>query len=159
MTDSISVQRTIPAGADEIFAGLVDPRRHRDFDASKTVLDLVEGDTITGEGDAFVMDMYNEQGPTGGAYRMENTVTAFDPGPTIAWRPFMTDEFRPAAIDNVKGWEWRYDLRPEGDATNVTLTYDWTDVPMDAREMVGFPPFSEQDLAASLELLEQQVAR
>ena len=40
------------------------------------------------------------------------------------------------------GWIWRYDLEPVGDdQTNVTLTYDWSAVPPEGREIIQFPLF------------------
>jgi hypothetical protein len=57
------------------------------------------------------------------------------------------------------GWFWRYDLAPNGDRTDVTLTYDWSATPHDFRDRVGgMPPFPEDYLAASLATLERSVA-
>lgn len=54
---------------------------------------------------------------------------------------------------------WRYDLAPNGDSTDVTLTYDWSGTPPDFRERVGtMPVFAEDYLAASLVTLERSVA-
>ena len=56
------------------------------------------------------------------------------------------------------GWFWRYDLTPNGDRTDVTLTYDWSATPQDFRDQVGgMPVFPEDYLAASLATLERSV--
>ena len=56
------------------------------------------------------------------------------------------------------GWFWRYDLAPNGDGTEVTLTYDWTATPQEFRDRVGsMPIFGEDYLAASLATLEETV--
>lgn len=57
------------------------------------------------------------------------------------------------------GWWWRYDLVPNGEHTDVTLTYDWSATPQSFRDQVGgMPPFAEDYLAASLESLEGLVS-
>ena len=57
------------------------------------------------------------------------------------------------------GWFWRYDLAPNGDRTDVTLTYDWSGTSQDFRDRVGgMPMFPEDYLAASLATLERSVA-
>ena len=51
------------------------------------------------------------------------------------------------------GWIWRYDLEPVGAGqTLVTLTYDWSGVPPDKRD-IPFPPFEMQHLDNSLKNL------
>jgi hypothetical protein len=44
---------------------------------------------------------------------------------------------------------WRYDLRPTGTGTEVTLTYDWSAPPGDVREYLSFPPFPADHLTNS----------
>ena len=49
------------------------------------------------------------------------------------------------------GWTWRYDLEPvDQHQTRVTLTYNWSKVPAELREHIGFPPFPATHLENSL---------
>jgi len=51
------------------------------------------------------------------------------------------------------GWIWRYDLNPVGeDRTEVTLTYDWSGVVPEMRD-IQFPPFDRSHLDNSLKHL------
>ena len=57
------------------------------------------------------------------------------------------------------GWVWRYDLEPVGaDQTEVTLTYDWSQVPPHHRD-IDFPPFGRQHLDNSLKHLAELAER
>ena len=47
---------------------------------------------------------------------------------TIAWLPGELDD---SGKHNPGGWFWRYDLSPNDDGTDVTLTYDWTGTPQE----------------------------
>ena len=48
------------------------------------------------------------------------------------------------------GWIWRYDLAPFGPSeTEVTLTYDWSAVPLPNQEYLEFPPFGPEYLTSS----------
>ena len=56
------------------------------------------------------------------------------------------------------GWSWRYALRPDGTATEVTLTYEWSRTPQAFRDAIGgMPPFPPEYLDASLASLERAV--
>jgi hypothetical protein len=92
----------------------------------------------------------------GGDYVTHNLVNVFDKDRAIGWMPGVLDD---AGNHNPGGWFWRYDLAPNGDRTDVTLTYDWSATPQEFRDRVGtMPIFGDDYLAASLATLEQSVA-
>ena len=71
----------------------------------------------------------------GGDYQTDNHVTGYDENPALAWQTAAVGTEPP-------GWEWTWELKPQGpDATEVTLTYDWSKVTDKAiLEKVTFPP-------------------
>jgi len=84
----------------------------------------------------------------------------------IAWKPGAEARHIPGreGSDGTElefgGWIWRYDMQPVGaDQTEVTLTYDWSEVPQDMRDNIGFPPFDSQHLDNSLKHLAALVAK
>jgi len=104
------------------------------------------------------MGMYRDGHPNK-HYEMANRVEVFDRPRAIAWQPGAQPRHIPGrqgAEDGPVewgGWIWRYDLDAVGvDITNVTLTYDWSQVPLAKRD-IQFPPFGPQHLADSLEHL------
>ncbi|KMK70522.1 polyketide cyclase, partial [Kocuria rhizophila] len=57
------------------------------------------------------------------------------------------------------GWEWMYELQPEGsDSTTVTLTYSWEHVNPAVEKKVSFPVFDTHVLKESLEKLAAAVS-
>lgn len=149
---SITVTRTIDAPAKDIFAVLTLPARHKDFDGSGTVRSSEDTERITKTGEQFVMNMHAED--MGGDYRMFNHVTAFDANRMIGWQPAQEQ-----SKDQPAGWEWLYELRADGsDATEVSLTYDWSKV--DDPKLKGiFPKVSEEQMEQSLNLLAAAVTK
>jgi Polyketide cyclase / dehydrase and lipid transport len=146
--------RTIAASPEAIFAVLADPARHHDTEPSDWVRDAVGTAPITGTGQIFAMNMYLTR--AGGDYVTYNLVNVFDEDRAIGWLPGQLDD---AGNHAPGGWFWRYDLAPNGDCTDVTLTYDWSGTPQDFRDRVGaMPIFPEEYLAASLATLERSVA-
>jgi hypothetical protein len=153
ITDSLVVTRTIAATPAQIFAILADPRRHQDTEPGDWVRDAVDTAPITTTGQMFAMNMFHEQ--AGGHYVMHNVVTVFDKDRAIGWVPGRLDD---AGNHSPGGWLWRYDLAPNGDQTDVSLTYDWSAMAQDRREQFGGMPVFPQDyLAASLITLERTV--
>ncbi len=144
------ITRTIPAGPSAVFAVLTDPARHRDTEPTDWVREAVDPQPITGVGQMFVMNMFLAF--AGGHYVMHNLVTEFERDRTIAWLPGQLDE---SGEHQPGGWWWRYDLAPNGDGTDVTITYDWTGTPQSFRDQVGgmppFPPAYIEDSLAALE--------
>lgn len=152
-TEHIVRNRTIPAPASAIFSLLADPGRHPDTEPGDWVREAIDAAPITGTGQIFSMHMFHEA--AGGDYRIDNTVTTFEPDRSIAWDPGQADD---AGTVVPGGWRWRYDLE-EGDAgTEVTLTYDWSRTSQETREAFGgFPVIPPEYLDASLETVEQAV--
>jgi Polyketide cyclase / dehydrase and lipid transport len=147
------VTRTIAATPAEIFAVLADPRRHCNTEPTDWVREAVDTAPITGTGQMFAMNMFLTQ--AGGHYVTHNLVNVFDKDRAIAWMPGQLDE---SGNHSPGGWFWRYDLVPNGDRTDVTLTYDWSGTPQDFRDRVGAMPLFAQDyLAESLAALERSI--
>ena len=114
--NGVSVERTIKATPEAIFAVLADPSRHREIDGSGTVRNSPEGSRQVGLGDTFGMDM-----KAGLSYRMVNTVVEFEPGRRIAWQAH--SEY-PALRKVIGGRIWRYELTPVDGGTRVRETWD-----------------------------------
>jgi hypothetical protein len=74
---------------------------------------------------------------------------------------FLADPASHAADDGTLGfggWTWRYELAPAGSSrTIVTLGHDWSAVPDDIREGIGFPAFPPEHLDNSLAHLAESV--
>lgn len=104
-----SARITIDAPASKIFELLVDPKRHMDFDGTRTIQSSVSGPARLGLGSKFGMHM-----KLGIHYRIRNKVVEFEEGKHIAWRHFGR-------------WRWIYDLRSiTPTQTEVTETFDGT---------------------------------
>ncbi|OMC14033.1 SRPBCC family protein [Mycobacterium colombiense] len=149
-----AVTRTIAATPAEVFAVLADPSRHQNTEPTDWVRDAVATEPITAAGQIFAMNMYLTQ--AGGDYVTYNLVNVFDRDRAIGWLPGILDD---SGNHTPGGWFWRYDLAPNGDRTDVTLTYDWSGTPQTFRDRVGqMPIFAEDYLAESLATLERSVA-
>jgi hypothetical protein len=146
------VTRSIAASPAKIFAVLTDPARHQDTEPGDWVRAPVNGAPITGPGQMFALNMYLEA--AGGHYVMHNLVTDFDQDRTIAWLPGQLDE---SGQHSPGGWRWRYDLAPNGEGTDVTLTYDWSGTSQEFRDQVGVPVFGIDYIEESLAALERAV--
>lgn len=144
---------TIAAAPEEVFAVLAAPSRHQNTEPTDWVRDAVDAAPITSAGQIFAMNMYLTQ--AGGDYVTYNLVNVFDKDRAIGWMPGVLDD---AGNHTPGSWFWRYDLTPNGDRTDVTLTYDWSATPQDFRDRVGkMPIFSQEYLAESLAALERSV--
>ena len=152
-TERYVVTRTIDATPAQIFAVLADPSRHQSTEPTDWVRDAVDTAPITAAGQMFAMNMFFDR--AGGHYVVHNLVNVFDQDRAIGWVPGQLDD---AGNHDPGGWFWRYDLAPNGDRTDVTLTYDWSATPQQFREEVGgMPVFPEDYLGASLTTLERTV--
>lgn len=153
--DRISATSVINAPADAVFSVLADPAKHASIDGTGWVQESLESEPLTASGQVFRMRMYHPNHPDGN-YEMYNLVEVFDPPRAISWKPGYD------AGDGTLGfggWTWRYDLVPTGPSkTSVTLSYDWSAVPGDIRERIGFPPFSPEHLSNSLAHLAELTA-
>ena len=153
-TERYVVTRTIPVAPAQVFAVLADPARHCDTEPGDWVRDPRDTTRITGAGQMFGMNMYLEQ--AGGHYVTENLVNVFDTDRAIGWMPGIVDD---NGNHQPGGWSWRYDLSPNGDGTDVTLTYDWSGTPQAFRDQFGsMPLFPEDYIAASLAALERALS-
>jgi len=152
-TERYVVTRAIAATPEAIFAVLANPARHQNTEPGDWVRDAVASEPITAAGQIFEMNMYLTQ--AGGDYVTYNLVNVFDEPRAIGWMPGQLDD---AGNHAPGGWFWRYDLAPNGDRTDVTLTYDWSATPQGFRDQVGaMPIFGEDYLAESLTTLERTV--
>lgn len=116
---TVTVQRTIAAPAEAIFALVADPSRHHEFDGSGTVRDVASGGGIVdGLGAAFDMKMR-----LGVGYTMHNQVVEFEPDRRIAWQTTAPSRL----LGKLAGGRiWRYELSPTEDGTVVRESWDLT---------------------------------
>lgn len=153
MTDStqITVSRTIDAPADRIFEVLSNPERHAELDGSGFVLGDEKSDRITATGQVFTMNMTGDH--MGGDYQTDNHVTGYDANKMLAWKT------APAGVE-PPGWEWLWQLDAQGpDATEVSVTYDWSKVTdKDLLQKLSFPLVPQSALESSLGHLAEAVA-
>lgn len=149
--DKITVQRTIDASTSDVFDVLSNPARHAELDGSGFVRSDEKSDRITESGQTFRMNMTGDH--MGGDYQTDNVVTGYDPNRLLAWKTAPADQDPP-------GWEWMWELDAQGsDATDVRLTYDWSNVTdPDLVAKIGFPLVSEQQLDDSLAKLAAAVS-
>lgn len=154
----------IEAPAETVFDLLADPSTHAAIDGTGWVRQPVDDAPLTGTGQVFRMAMYHDQHPNK-HYEMANRVEVFDRPRAIAWQPGAQSRHIPGRQDlgddtvEYGGWIWRYDLVPVGaEQTEVTLTYDWSRVPPDRRD-IEFPPFGHDHLDNSLAHLKGLVHR
>jgi uncharacterized protein YndB with AHSA1/START domain len=140
---ALTASRLINAPAADIFDLLSLPDRHPSFDGSGFVRSADHPQRIQQVGDVFRMNMEGDH--MGGEYQTDNVVTGFQPNKLIAWKT------APAGTE-PPGWEWLYELEPEGsDTTRVTLTYDWSGVTDKATlKQVPFPLVSQDEIEGSL---------
>ena len=116
----VRATRVIEAGAAEIFELIADPTRQPEFDGNDNLGHAEPGQRVRAVGDVFTM--HN----SGGAVRA-NRVVDFVEGRRIAWLPSVPGEAPP-------GHRWGWQLEPLGPSrTEVTHTYDWTDLTDESR--------------------------
>ncbi|MFD0632994.1 SRPBCC family protein [Catenulispora yoronensis] len=145
--ERVSATLTIAASAEQVFAVLADPVRHAAIDGTGWVEEPVDREPLTAPGQVFRMAMYLAS--RGVNYQTANVVQHFDPPRTISW--WTGTEHDDGALE-LGGWVWRYDLVPVGPSeTEVTLSYDWSEVPQLVRDRgIPFPPFGPDHLPRSL---------
>ncbi len=157
MTDEhVNAVTTVNAPAEVVFDVLADPSTHPAIDGTGWVRDALDPQRLTDVGQIFRMAMYHDNHPEKD-YEMANRVEAIDPPRAIAWQPGQGPDQRGYLMGGNElafgGWIWRYDLEPAGpDRTQVTLTYDWSGVPPQMRD-IEFPPFDVDHLDNSLKNL------
>lgn len=157
--DRISATTVIDAPADAVFAVLADPASHAAIDGTGWVTRAVDGEPLTGAGQIFRMSMFHPNHPDrpDGKYETANLVEVFEPPNAIAWK---TGYDPGDGRLRFGGWFWRYDLGTSGPSnTTVTLSYDWSAVSDEIRELIGFPMFPPEHLSNSLAHLAALVER
>ena len=134
MTDqqSVTVERSIDASTADIFDVLSNPERHPELDGAGFVRSVEHADRITATGQVFTMNMEGDH--MGGEYKTDNHVVGYSEGALLAWRT------APAGTE-PPGWQWVWELTSTGpDSTEVSLTYDWSSVTVQALlEKLKFP--------------------
>jgi uncharacterized protein YndB with AHSA1/START domain len=118
--DVETVQRTIPAPPDAVFALLTDPSRHHDIDGSGTVKEAKNAPGRVKLGDTFGMAM-----KAGVPYSTHNVVIEFDDDRRIAWQHSAAG---PIGTVVGPGAIWRYELEPADGGTKVQETWDFSEV-------------------------------
>lgn len=136
-----SARIEIAATTSHIFAILADPRRHRDFDGSKTITGNTSGPERLVLGSKFGMKMH-----LGINYRILNTVVEYEENQLIAWR-------------HLGRWRWRYQLKDLGDGiTEVTESFDGSFAPALEQLWLNFRkayPWTQMAVAKSLVRLKE----
>ena len=147
----VTVERFIPAPAEEIFGLLADPARHREIDGSGTVRDAKDAPTggRVAKGDTFGMSM-----KMGLPYSMVNHVIEFEENRRIAWQTK-----GPGPFSFVGGRIWRYELEPAEGGTTVRESWDISQESVLSRGGVRrLAKSTERNMAKTLERIEQVVA-
>jgi uncharacterized protein YndB with AHSA1/START domain len=153
--ENVSASVTVNVPAARVFAVLTDPTTHGAIDGTGWVRESLDRTSLTEVGQIFRMAMYHANHPDGD-YRVANKVAVLDAPRTIGW---LTGQDKSDDELEFGGWLWRYDLAPLGPSrTEVTLTYDWSEVPGFIREFIEFPPFGPEHLSDSLDHLAELAA-
>jgi uncharacterized protein YndB with AHSA1/START domain len=142
MSDSktVSTERLIAAPPERIFEVLADPRQHCVIDGSGTVKRIRSAPDRLSLGAKFGVAMHHYV-----PYPITNKVVEFEEGRRIAWQHLAHDV-------------WRYELEPQGDATLVRETFDWTNGRGGKLiEMLGVPKQNLESMEKTLERLAAHV--
>ena len=110
--DQITVERTIKASPEQIFALVSDAAKHSEFDGSGTVRGTKQASRPLSLGTKFGMSMH-----MGVGYTTSNTVVEFEQDRRIAWQTTGLKGL-------VGGRVWRYELEPVDGGTLVKETWD-----------------------------------
>jgi uncharacterized protein YndB with AHSA1/START domain len=145
-TDTITVQRTIAAPPEAIFAYLSDATKHQQIDGSGSLRGAKgEPEPLT-LGAKFGMDMH-----IGASYSTVNEVVEFVQDRRIAWK---TTGFGGL----IGGRVWRYELEPTTEGTVVSETWD---VSQERGKFLvkrsGMPRSTEQAMRGTLERIAELV--
>ena len=131
-----SARIVINAPAEEIFAVLSNPHRHKEIDGSATIQENISGPDKLILGSKFGMKMH-----LGIDYRIRNTVVEYKENELIAWR-------------HLGRWIWRYELVNIGpQTTQVTETFDASRAPLIAKAWLSFRkayPWTQKAVAKTL---------
>lgn len=111
-SDTITVERTISAPPDRIFALLSDAAKHSEFDGSGTVRGTRQTSRPLSLGTRFGMSMH-----MGVGYKTSNEVIEFEQDRLISWKTTGLNGL-------IGGRIWRYELEPTADGTRVKESWD-----------------------------------
>ena len=132
----VSVSRRIEAPAEQLFALIAYSASHPLIDGSGMVRKPAPPVTVSGPGDAFLMNMHHERF---GDYQMRNEVVEYQAGRRLVWEPV-----RVAAPGDEEDapesgrYRWGYEFTPDGPgATMVTEFFDCTRSDADLRDAVN----------------------
>lgn len=141
----VSATAVIDASADVVFEQIADPANQPAWDGNDNLARAEAGQRVRGVGDIFTMVLTKD------AKVRDNHVVEFDEGRLIAWRPAESG-------GQPFGHQWRWELRPlDDDRTEVTHTYDWSELTDEQRFPRARATTSER-LQASLDRLARAVA-
>ncbi|MGB9011704.1 MAG: SRPBCC family protein [Aeromicrobium sp.] len=113
-THTVTVERTIAAPPEDIFAFVADASRHQEIDGSGTVRDVKGVSEPLRLGSKFGMSMH-----MGIGYSTVNEVIEFEQDRRIAWQT--------SGVGGLVGGRiWRYELAPVDGGTLVRETWDLT---------------------------------
>jgi uncharacterized protein YndB with AHSA1/START domain len=149
MSDVETVERTIAAPPEAIFAYLVDPRKHREIDGSGTVRDAKGEPQRLVLGSTFGMSM-----KMGLPYSMVSTVIEYEENRRIAWQTH-----GPTRIGRLVGGRiWRYELEPVDGGTLVRESWDISQESAATRPLVRQgAKKTRENMAKTLERLDHLV--
>jgi hypothetical protein len=155
--ENVKASITVNAPEAAVFDVLADASTHEAIDGTGWVREPLNEPHLTQVGQIFRIKMFHDNHPQK-FYEMSNRVEVLDRPRAIAWKPGQgpDDAGNVSGGDKLDfgGWIWRYDLEPAGaGTTRVTLSYDWSQVPAESREYIGFPPFEMSHLDNSLKHL------
>jgi uncharacterized protein YndB with AHSA1/START domain len=147
--DVVTVERTIPAPPEAIFALLADASKHPLIDGSGTVKQAQAAPERLSLGSTFGMSM-----KAGIGYSMVNEVIEFEDGRRIAWQA------RPKGFAGkfTGGRIWRYELDPVEGGTRVRESWDVSrDHQRRLLKLGGLADRTKGNMAATLERIEREL--
>lgn len=116
----VSSSREVSAAPGRIFELIADPAQQPQWDGNDNLAEAPAGQRVRATDDVFTMTT------TKGRVR-ENHVIEFEEGRRIAWKPAAQGQEPPGHL-------WRWELEPlDAARTQVTHTYDWTELTDDER--------------------------
>lgn len=139
---SASATVTVNASPQEVFDFVRRPANHAQISGDHTVRGNFAGPEKLGPDSRFGMKM-----KLGVPYRVKSKVVEFDEDRVIAWC-------------HLSGHRWRWELRPSGDGTRVTETYDQSTakVPL-VLKVMGYPKRHVSNVANSVANLAAHFAK
>lgn len=151
-SDVVSVERVIPAPAEQVFALLADPHRHQEIDGSGTVREAKGVPEKLTLGSEFGMSMHFLV-----PYSMKSRVIEYDENRRIAWQTVPTQGW----LEGVSGGRiWRYELEPVEGGTLVRESWDISrEKPLTKPMVMRLAGKTRTNMARTLERVEQLLTR